>query len=213
MASPPQPARYLDVGVASTALDGQGVSGDLHLIRSVNGSRQRGELVAVVDGLGHGAEAAAAARIAIETLDRYAGASIPELIQRCHEALVGSRGVVMSVAQFDVNHDTMTWVGLGNVAGVLVPGDRAGSHPYTTLVTRGGIVGTSLGHGPVVRPWVIPIQPRDLLVLATDGLHANFTDDLSLQQDPQETAAMLLARHGKGTDDALVLIAQYLGRR
>src|SRR5215467_5953020 len=98
MATRFQPTLYLDVGVASTTRDGEDTSGDLHLVRSVNGGRDRGVLVAVVDGLGHGADAAAAARIAIDTLDRHAGAPIPELIQRCHAALVGSRGVVMSVA-------------------------------------------------------------------------------------------------------------------
>ena len=208
-----QPAHYLDVGVASTALEGQNASGDLHLVRSMNGDREHGVLVAVVDGLGHGEDAAAAARIAIDTLDHHTGATVPELIRLCHEALVGSRGVVMSVAHFDVTRDLITWVGLGNVAGVLVPADRVGRPPYTTLVTRGGIVGTTLGQLPVVRPWVIPIQPQDLLVLATDGLHSDFSDDISLHQSPQETAAALLARHGKGTDDALVLIARYLGRR
>lgn len=205
-----QPARFLDVGVASTALDGPDACGDLHLVRHMNGAHEPAVLVAVVDGLGHGQEAAAAARIAIDTLDRHAGAPIPEMIRLCHAALVGSRGVVMSVAQFDVAHDTMTWVGLGNVAGVLVPGDRVGRPPYTTLVTRGGIVGTSLGPLPI-RPWVIPIQPRDQLVLATDGVHSDFSDDISLHQGPQQTAARVLARHSKGSDDALVLIARYLG--
>ena len=207
-----QPAQFLDVGVASTALPGQDACGDLHLVRQVDGGREEGVLVAVVDGLGHGQDAAAAARIAIDTLDRHAGASIPDLIRLCHEALIGSRGVVMSVAKFDATRDSITWVGLGNVAGVLVPGNRVGRPPYTTLVTRGGIVGTSLGQLPI-RPWVIPIQPQDLLVLATDGLRADFDDDIALHQSLQQTAAKLLARHGKGTDDALVLIARYLGRR
>lgn len=206
------PARFLDVGVASTALEGPDACGDLHLVRNMNGGREQGVLVAVVDGLGHGQDAAAAARIAIDTLDRHAGASIPELIRFCHDALIGSRGVVMSIAHFDVTRDLMTWVGLGNVAGVLVPGDRAGRPPYTTLVTRGGIVGTALGPLPI-RPWVIPIQPQDLLVLATDGLDSDFSDDLSLLQGPQQTATALLAKHAKGTDDALILIARYLGRR
>lgn len=212
MVSTVPPPPLLDVGVASTALNGQSESGDLHLVRSVDGGGGEGMLVAVVDGLGHGQGAAAAARIAIDTLDHHADASIPELVHYCHEALVGTRGVVMSVAHFDAAHDTMTWVGLGNVAGVLVPGDQGGRPPYTTLVTRGAIVGSTLGQPPV-RPWVIPILPNDILVLATDGLRSDFGDDISPHQGPQQTAALVLARHGKGTDDALVLIARYLGRR
>jgi negative regulator of sigma-B (phosphoserine phosphatase) len=204
------PTRLLDVGVAFTALKGESESGDLHLVRALDGGDS--VLVAVVDGLGHGQEAAAAARLAIDTLERRAAATIPELVQHCHEALIGTRGVVMSVAQFDASHDTMTWIGLGNVAGVLVPGDRGDRTSYTTLVTRGGIVGSRSGH-PVVRPWVIPIQPHDILVLATDGLHADFGEDIVPQRDADATAKRLLERYGKGTDDALVLIARYLGRR
>jgi phosphoserine phosphatase RsbX len=79
-------------------------------------------------------------------------------------------------------------------------------------VTRGGIVGSRSGHPPV-RPWVIPIQPHDILVLATDGLHADFGEDIVPQRDADATAKRLLERYGKGTDDALVLIARYLGRR
>src|SRR5262245_56529417 len=179
------PSRLLDVGVASTALTGHRESGDLHLVRPVDGGDS--VLVAVVDGLGHGQEAAVAARIAIDTLDRHAAATVPHLIQHCHEALIGTRGVVMSVAQFDAARDPMTWVGVGNVAGVLAAGDREGRTSFTALVTRAGIVGSPSDDLPA-RPWVIPIQPHDILVLATDGLRADFVDDIVASQDPQTTA-------------------------
>src|SRR5437870_3753009 len=48
----------IDWGVATLAHAGEKESGDLHLVKQVG----RGVLVAAVDGLGHGAEAAAAAR-------------------------------------------------------------------------------------------------------------------------------------------------------
>jgi len=204
----PATAEVLQCGVASAVLAGQVESGDLHLVRPV----EDGVLVAVVDGLGHGHAAAAAARIAVETLDRHADDSIPALVRRCHEALHGTRGVVMSVAHFDPARDTMTWVGLGNVEGVLVAGDRTGRSARTSLVTRGGIVGSNPALPPV-RPWVIPIQPKDVLVFATDGLRIGFGDDISPQDAPQLTADLLLARYGKGNDDALVLVARYLGRK
>jgi len=200
----------LEFGVASSVLAGQTESGDLHLVRTV-GDRV---LVAVVDGLGHGQDAAAAARLAVETLDRHAGEALPQLVHRCHEALRSTRGVVMSLALFDSIHDTLTWVGLGNIDGVLVAGDhRQARSPFTGLVTRGGIVGSPVVLPPV-RPWLIPIQPQDVLVFATDGLRFDFGDDFSVGQgSPQESAVLLLARYGKGTDDALVLVARYLGRR
>jgi len=198
----------LEWGVATLTLAGQLESGDLHLVREVGG----GVLVAVVDGLGHGEEAAAAARLAVTTLDQFAPEPIASLVQRCHEALRGTRGAVMSVAYFDPGRDTMTWVGLGNVEGVVVHQNWAERSSRTSLVTRGGIVGAQPDLLPV-RPWVIPVQPGDLLVFATDGIRSGFADDISRRDSPQQVADLLLARYGKGTDDALVLAARYLGRR
>lgn len=199
----------LEIGVASSVLPGQRESGDLQLVRFVNG----GALVAVVDGIGHGEEAAAAARVAVDTLDRHAGESLPELVRYCHDDLRGTRGVVMSVAHFDATHDMMTWVGLGNVEGVLLAGDHVVGRPYTSLVTRGGMVGNAAAGLPPVRPWVIPMQRSDIVVLATDGLRSDFGDDVTPSHSPQHTATLLLERYGKKTDDALVLVARYLGRR
>lgn len=198
----------LEWGVATLTLAGQPESGDLHLVREVGG----GVLVAVVDGLGHGGEAAAAARVAVATLDRFAHEPVASLVQRCHEALYGTRGVVMSVAYFDPTRDTMTWVGLGNVEGVVVHENWAERSSRTSLVTRGGIVGAQADLLPV-RPWVIPVQSGDLLVFATDGIRGGFADDISRRDTPQQVADLLLSRYSKGTDDALVLAARYLGHR
>ena len=76
-------------GVATVALQGQSESGDLHMVKAVTD----GVLIAVVDGLGHGEEAAAAARIAVDALERYAEEPPLALLQQCHVALKGSRGV------------------------------------------------------------------------------------------------------------------------
>src|SRR2546428_3103073 len=45
--------------------------------------------------LGHGAEAAAAARAAVAALNRHAQESVLPLLQRCHQALAGTRERLM----------------------------------------------------------------------------------------------------------------------
>src|SRR5256885_6028210 len=90
----------IEWGVASLALPGEAESGDRHLVKPVG----TGVLVAVVDGLGHGAEAAAAAQAAVAALERHATESPVPLIERCHRALQGTRGVVMSVAVGSEEH-------------------------------------------------------------------------------------------------------------
>src|SRR2546430_3534138 len=90
----------IEWGVASLALPGEAESGDRHLVTPVG----TGVLVAVVDGLGHGAEAASAAKAAVAALERHATESPAPLLERCHRALKGTRGAVMSVAARSEEH-------------------------------------------------------------------------------------------------------------
>ena len=197
-------AALIDWGVATLTLPGERESGDLHLVKPVGG----GVLVAVVDGLGHGAAAAAAARAAVATLNRHAQESVLPLLQRCHQALAGTRGVVVSVALFDRADGSMTWLGVGNVEGVLLYADAGGRRGRERLVTRGGIVGSEL---PPLRAEVLAVAPGDTLVLATDGIQSGFADELIVEAPPQQLADQILTRSGKRTDDALVLVARYVG--
>src|SRR2546430_17300400 len=86
-------------------------------------------LVAVVDGLGHGAEAAGAALAAVTCLERAARQPVISLIQSCHGRLAATRGAVMSVAAFNVREEPMTRVGVGTVEGVLL-------RPHSTVSPR-----------------------------------------------------------------------------
>src|SRR2546421_418276 len=196
----------IDWGVAASALPGQTQSGDLHLVKSV----PTGVLLAVVDGLGHGADAATAARTAVATLDEHASESVLALLQRCHWALKGTRGVVMSLAFADRQQHALTWVGVGNVECMLfhAAGALSSRPARASLVTRGGIVGSEL---PQVRAQVLPLAAGDLLIFATDGIRDAFSDGLQLETPPQQLAELILSQHGKGTDDALVLVARYRG--
>jgi serine/threonine protein phosphatase PrpC len=196
----------IDWGVAALTLAGERESGDLHLVKPL----RSGVLVSVVDGLGHGAEAAAAARGAVAALDRHAQASLLPLVARCHEALVGSRGVVMSVAWFDCVDATMTWLAVGNVEGMLLYGDPAARPAHASLITRGGIVGSEL---PRLHAEVLSVAPGDTLIFATDGITSGFAEGLPAGASPQEVADYILARSTKGTDDALVLVARYGAER
>ena len=160
--------------------------------------------MAVIDGLGHGEEAATAAEIAVATLIGNAHESVITLLNRCHEQLRASRGVVMSMASFNAVEGTLTWAGVGNVEGVL---RRAGTNVSDeTLLLRGGIVGIQL---PPLFASIIPVMPGDTLIFVTDGITPGFAEKLNLRDPPQELADCILTQHGKGTDDALVLIARY----
>src|SRR5690349_17118396 len=116
-----QRQELVEWSVASRAIPGEAVSGDLHVVVPCNG----GVLIGVVDGLGHGDEATAAARIATAVLEQHAGEPVVALVQHCHRALQRTRGVVMTVVALDAREHTMTSLGIGNVETVL---QRADTH-------------------------------------------------------------------------------------
>jgi phosphoserine phosphatase RsbX len=193
---------FLEWGVATAMLPGQSESGDLHVVVSTPGRT----FVAAVDGLGHGAEAAVASRVAAETLNEYPNEPVISLLRRCHENLKPTRGAVISLASFNFCDAMMTWVGIGNVAGFLLRANQ--NLPSETLLLRGGVVGVQL---PSLQADVLPVGPGDILVFATDGVRTDFTGNILPSASLQSTAERLLAKYNKGTDDALVVAARYRG--
>ena len=75
------------------------------------------------------------------------------------------------------------------------------------LLLRGGVVGFQL---PALSEHVLAVAPGDTLLLATDGVRPEFAEGLVLGPSPQELADRILAQYLKGSDDALVLVAQFL---
>jgi phosphoserine phosphatase RsbX len=191
-----------EYGVAKFVLPGEGESGDQHLVCC----NENGILVAAIDGIGHGAEAANAAKAAIAVLRNGVGEPIIPLVVTCHERLRATRGVVLSIASVDVRHGLMTWLGVGNVHGVLVRADK--KLTQETLLLRGGVVGD---HLPQLQAAVLPVGQGDLLAFATDGIRADFTGTLSALENPQRAADRILKVFGNGSDDALVLALRITG--
>jgi phosphoserine phosphatase RsbX len=194
----------IEWGLASRPLPGQPASGDINIVKAFCD----GVLVAAVDGLGHGEDAATAAAVAASTLEAHAAEPVMALVQRCHEALRATRGVAMSVASFNLPRGLVTWLGVGNVLGVVLRRGQARTEAEVPLLLRSGVVGFQL---PALDVEVLPISAGDSLIFATDGIQSDFARGLARNLPPQRAAEEILARHGKTTDDALVLIARYTG--
>ncbi len=190
--------------VASEPLDGEEVCGDCAAVREFG----RYALAAAVDGVGHGVEAARVATVATEVLDDFHGPVIP-LFQRCHERLKNTRGVVMSVAAFNGEHDTMTWLGVGNIQGVLLRARPDAARPNENLLVFGGLLGYQM---PPLRAITVAVAPGDLLVMGTDGVSGEFADHVPALEEPAAIANRLLLQYRRGNDDSLVLVARYMGK-
>jgi len=194
----------LEWAVAAAPIRGEKESGDLHMVEAF----PQGILLAVIDGLGHGPEAADAARAAAGFMKMNAGESIIRLVQQCDKLLHRTRGVVMSLASINTKDETVTWLGVGNVDGILFRSNGSTRANSEFLNAARGVVGARL---PTLRAAVLPISPGDTLIFATDGIRSGFDEGLLLSTSPQQTADRILAQDGLDTDDALVLVARYEG--
>jgi hypothetical protein len=169
-----------------------------------------GALVAAIDGLGHGGEAARAARVAGHVVRERSSRDLVLLVERCHSALRNTRGAAISLAFVSPAEDTMTWVGVGNVEGRVLSGNPSETRLKGSLALGSGIPGHQL---PNVRATTIDVRPGDVLVLATDGIEAAFGDSLDTSGPTQAITDRVLAAHWKPSDDALVVAVRYLGVR
>jgi negative regulator of sigma-B (phosphoserine phosphatase) len=185
----------VDWAVARRPLPGFTACGDASSVRQIGD----GYLIAVVDGLGHGNDAATAAEAALATLDQAGDASIATLFDRCHKALRETRGVAMTLLLWSPDRARLDWAGVGNVEAVLVRADGLGRERALLV---GGVVGYRCPP-PLVRG--VDVRPGDLVLLMTDGIDTQLLDrGVDVGAPLPALVTDLLAREARASDDALV---------
>ena len=190
--------------VRGRPIPGETESGDLHVVVDYGD----GVLLGVIDGLGHGREAAVAARVAAQAITREPARPLLDIVKACHEALRGTRGAVLSLASIDASHAQLCWTGVGNVEAVLTRGDPAHEPHREHVLLRSGVVGYQL---PPLRAASLPIHRDDVLLLASDGIRQGFSQEPPTRLPCADYADYLLRAYGKQTDDSMVMVARYHG--
>jgi negative regulator of sigma-B (phosphoserine phosphatase) len=190
----------LDRGVAGVAHEGETRSGDLAVFVPTTA----GGLACVIDGLGHGPEAADAAERCAEVVRANAELEARALLSACHEALLTTRGAVMTAAWFDLERSQLAWAGVGNVDARLV--HHGPEQREDVALVFGGVLGYRM---PRVRAATMPLERGDLLVMITDGIDAAISPALASGGAAQAMADRILTTHGKGSDDALAVVVRY----
>jgi len=209
------PVKPLRVATLSLPLDGQVDCGDI--VASLPPlDAQAAHWLAVIDGLGHGAPAALAARRALAVVQAEAAppgaCSDPlALLRRLDAALVGSRGAAIGLAC--VQAGRLRHAGVGNTRALRW---RAGR--VLRLPSRYGIVGdgrlaqlSELAADAEPAAQEIDLLPGDCVLLFTDGLAEALHLELMLpewQTEPQRLCQHLMARWRQIRDDAAVLVCQ-----
>jgi negative regulator of sigma-B (phosphoserine phosphatase) len=196
-----EPPALIQWHTAARAYGGEAVSGDHALVTCFPG----GALAAAIDGLGHGPEAAAAAHAAAAIMRRRPTETVTNLMTLCHDALRLTRGAVISLASFDAASATVTWLGVGDVAGLLIRRSPRTLPAREILRSRGGVVGYRL---PPMRAVRHAVRRDDILVFATDGIRTDFDRGLMPLRSIEDIAEGILHDHGRDDDDALVLVVR-----
>ncbi len=183
-------------GVYTKAKHERSVSGDGHLFESWD----RLVLMSLVDGLGSGEEAAKAKDLALQCVKDHRELGLLEILQRCHNTLRSTRGVVIGLLRVDLAISQIRYAGVGNI-GVRVVGKEP-FHP----ISYNGIVGYRL---PRVHEFVGSYHQGDTMVLCSDGIDSRFHSDEGLlrQAGPKEVAEAIARRYGRD-DDICVLVAR-----
>ena len=196
----------IEIGQAQATRAGERETGD----RCVFWQAGQRALVAVIDGVGHGREAAEAAAVAAEVLEAHRDESLGVMLKLCHEKLVATRGAAITLTLFDGGDGTLRWVGAGNVAAMLLHTEPSGNTRKSELFVRSGVAGV---HLPSTEVSSTALARGDLVVLATDGLRPAFMDRVDRLARPQPLAERLLAEYATHSDDALVVVVRLLGTR
>ncbi|MBN2624731.1 MAG: SpoIIE family protein phosphatase [Acidimicrobiales bacterium] len=197
-------SRPLEWSASGRPLPGEPESGDIAVC--VEGGEHT--VVAVIDGLGHGTEAAEAASRVRDVIVRQPDQPVEMLLSLAHEALARTRGAAVTIASID-DRGTMRWVGVGNVEGLVLRLDGHRPRRAASATLYGGVVGYRL---PRTRVSTVALEPGDVVVMATDGITPDFADDVALGSPIDRLVSTILDRSARPNDDALVAAVRYGGR-
>jgi anti-sigma regulatory factor (Ser/Thr protein kinase) len=180
-----------------TPIAGERACGD-NLAVDINGDRC---IVLVADGLGHGPVAADAADEAVRVFRAYSNESPASLMTRLHDALKKTRGAAAAVAEIRPLAGTLTYAGVGNIAGSILSSTLSRS-----LVSHNGTLGHVMAR---VQEFKVEWPKDGILIMHSDGLHSRW--DLSLYpgllaRQPALIAGVLLRDFRRERDDASVLV-------
>jgi anti-sigma regulatory factor (Ser/Thr protein kinase) len=191
------PTPFFAASGVSVAMKGESECGDRWAFEQVGETAT----VLVADGLGHGPLAADASLKALEIFAKYASLAPADLLGRIHAALRSTRGAAVGVARLNRAARTVTFAGIGNIAGIIsFPGGAR------QMVCLAGIVGHE---ARTLREFVYDWPAGAVVAFASDGLTTQWslqTYQELLREDPALIAGVLYRDFTRGRDDATVVV-------
>jgi anti-sigma regulatory factor (Ser/Thr protein kinase) len=193
-----QPLDAAAIGGVVVPFPGEAVSGDGWVEKKVD----RGRMIMVVDGLGHGQLAHDAAIAACRAF-RTAHSSVGQTLNTIHDALRGTRGAAVAVAELDLQAGLVHFAGVGNISATIVDPNARRS-----AVSVYGIVGHQMRE---VREYTYPWTSESTMIMHSDGLTTKWDLDAYpglLGRDAMLVAGVLWKDHRRQSDDSTVVVAR-----
>jgi anti-sigma regulatory factor (Ser/Thr protein kinase) len=193
------PVRWLEFGAATRPCRRAPENGDSIVLRQWHGHA----LTGVIDGLGHGPSARRASQAARQYIEQHFDQPLTSVFRGVGRACRATRGVVMTLARFDLARQLVVVASVGNVEARLI-----GNAERRHLGVRRGILGLN-APDPVVteHPWT----PASILIIHSDGLRPQWQwsefPDLTAKTS-NAMALHLLRTLGKIDDDASVVVVR-----
>lgn len=183
-------------GIASRPALGMSENGDAYLVQEWNGQT----LLALIDGLGHGEEAATASKAAREYLLQFRAGDVEQILLGLHSHLHGTRGAVAGLVRIDRVARKLSFCGIGNIE-VHIRGEPP-MHPASS----NGIVGANVRKTLRFEYQYISLS---FVALYSDGISSrvDLSEYPSIYENPQGVAQQIVDRYGKDYDDASIVIA------
>jgi anti-sigma regulatory factor (Ser/Thr protein kinase) len=162
-------------------------------------------VLALVDGLGHGPGAAAAADVALASVRQHRTKAPAAIVQYAHDALRATRGAALAIAEIDLTEQSVRYCGLGNISATIINGDN-----LRHLVSYNGIGGHEARK---IVEFTYPWTANALLIMHSDGLMTRWNLQVYpglLQRHPSLIAGVLYRDFVRGRDDVTVVAAKAL---
>lgn len=186
----------VDFGVMERPLKGESVSGDSYFVKEFDDK----VFVAVIDGLGHGADAHIAAMAAKQCMEQCYDRSLDVIMKMCHEQLTRTRGAVIGMALFDYSSSKYYFLGVGNIRMQLI--GKMQTVPYS----NSGIVGYNLKN---LHIYESSFYPDDIFSMNSDGITQDFIlNNYEKYMDIHLMVKAIFNENALETDDVAIIVGR-----
>ncbi|PYZ95467.1 phosphoserine phosphatase [Alteribacter lacisalsi] len=189
----------MEVTSFHTAKKGNWCSGDAYYISSDDDY----VICAVADGLGSGEEAMEASSAVIRCIEEHEDESVEELMARCNNVLLNTRGAVLTIIKLDIPSKEIVYSNIGNIGCIFYP-------PSGKLVRPIPSRGYMSGRRQKFKSQRIQYEKGTTFILYSDGLRFDPVFHAFMNGMPSTEKAMqqVIDSMTDQSDDTTILIGK-----